>query len=101
MSARHGVSGLNRFGAKLPPPRRRGGAVDAERRTSAPEPELLGQPLAARLALLATTPSQGATPEEAREGLVRSLSCSGTVVIAEVDRRHTCSVHVGANTFDL
>lgn len=49
MNVRHGVSGLNLVWGEAPHRlARRGGADGTERRTSAPGPELLGQPLAAR-----------------------------------------------------
>jgi hypothetical protein len=49
MNVRHGVSGLNPAWGEAPHRLvRRGGADGTERRTSAPELELLGQSLAAR-----------------------------------------------------
>lgn len=71
-SATWGVRAESGLGRSSPRLVRRGGADDTERRTSAPEPELLGQSLAARRALPATTPRWRATSDGACGVMVRS-----------------------------
>jgi hypothetical protein len=57
-----GVRAESGLGRSSPPPWRRGGAVDTERCTSAPEPELLGQPLAARRSAARKSAKPGGNP---------------------------------------